>query len=330
MSHLSPTQRQLIHSFPRPKIGEEESATLDRALNILALIRDIGLILAPESLEWNLQQLVPGQGPLRILQRRLCLTELAAEELPDHSKVFGPLALSFDNAKLRDAGAMPVVYIPQGLSTPLSLIGTFCVNGTHHTKYVLEQLQQLKSLSNPQGATQAFSRTVVPDYTLNLQNTDARGQVVASHTVPASHVQHVLQYVGFNNIPFDHSIGILSVFLNMFCPTDNLHLNEPLGYYRQREWRLIAGDMRINGHPLGRELSGEEKQRLAAIDPIFWNRTLDVDGASVQRKDLAFVYDPAPGWQPLDLIQAIHAPENAVARVKQVVGDKVPVHKVMS
>ena len=224
---------------------------------------------------------------------------------------------------------MPVVYIPQGLSTPLSLIGTFCVNGTHHTKYVLGQLQQLKNLSNPQDAAQAFSLPVAAEYTLNLRNTDATGQVVASHEVPASQVQHVLQYVGFNNIPFDHSIGILAVFLNMFCPTDNLHLNEPLGYYRQREWRLIAGDMRINGRPFGRELSGVEKQRLVAIDPIFWNRTLDVDGVSVPRKDLAFVYDPVPGWQPLDLIQVIHAPEIVVARVKQIVGGKVPVHKVM-
>lgn len=319
---------QLVHSFPRPKSDESEDTTLERALNILALIRDVGLVLAPEALEWNLQQLVPGQKSLRTLQRRLCLTELSAADLPSHSKVFGPLALSFDNAKLRDAGAMPVIYIPQGLSTPLSLIGTMCVNGTHHTKYVLGQLQQLKDLSNPKSAAQEFGQPVAPNYTLDLQNTDASGQVVAKYSVPATQVQKVLQHVGFNSIPFDHSMGVLSVFLNMFCPTDNLHLSEPLGYYRQREWRLIAGDMRVDGRPMGRELSDAEKQRLAAVDPTFWNRTLDVDGTSVSRKDLAFVYDPVPGWHPLDLIESIHAPASAFSRIKQIMGDKVLVHKI--
>ncbi|MDV6347712.1 hypothetical protein R2083_09300 [Nitrosomonas sp. Is35] len=223
---------------------------------------------------------------------------------------------------------MPVIYIPQGLSTPLSLIGTFCVNGTYHTKYVLGQLQQLKNLSNPQSAAQVLGSPVAPNYTLDLQNTDAAGQVAATYAVPATHVQNVLQHVGFNNIPFDHSIGVLGVFLNMFCPTDNLHLGELLGYYRQREWRLIAGDIRINSRPMGRELSDAEKQRLATVDSIFWNRQLDVDGKSVPRKDLAFIYDPVPGWNPFDLIESIHAPSSALTRIKQIVGNKVPVHKV--
>lgn len=32
-------QRQLIHSFPRPKAGDSNETTLERALNILSLIK---------------------------------------------------------------------------------------------------------------------------------------------------------------------------------------------------------------------------------------------------------------------------------------------------
>ena len=329
MSHPSNHQRKLIHSFPRPKLGEKEDATLERALSVLNSIREVGLVLAPEALEWDLQQLNPGQEPLRILQRRLCLTELSPEDLSAHSQVFGPLALSFDIARLRDAGAMPVIYVPQGLGTPLSLIGTFCVNGAHHTKYVLGQLQQLRDLSDPERATKSYGMPVAQDYALNLQNTDPSGKIVTSYSVPAVQVQNILQYVRFNNIPFDHSIGVLGIFLNMFCPTDNLHLGEPLGYYRQREWRLIAGDMRLNGRPLGRELSDLEKESLVVVDPLFWNRALSVDGKDVPRRDLAVVYEPTAGWNALDFIESIHAPRNAVARVKEIIGATVPVHEIV-
>jgi hypothetical protein len=329
MSEPSNIKRQLIHSFPRPKVGENDDATLERALAILKLIRDVGLVLAPEVLEWDLQQLTPGRGPLRIFQQRLCLTELSPTDLPAHSHVFGPLALSFDVARLRDAGAMPVIYVPQGVGSPLSQIGTFCVNGAHHTKYVLGQLQQLKELSDPASAANTFGIPVAPNYALNLQNTDASGHVVAAYSVPAVQVQNILQHVGFNNIPFDHSIGVLAVFLNMFCPTDNLHLGEPLGYYRQREWRLIASDIRINGRPLGRDLSDVEKETLAAVDPLFWNHPLLVDGNNVPRRDLAVVYEPLVGWSALDLIESIYAPVNALPHVKKIVGEAVPVHQLV-
>jgi len=324
----SSSQQKLIHSFPRRKSGENEGATLERALKILTLIRAVGLVLAPEAVEWDLQQLTPGREPLRILQRRLCLTELSPTDLPDHSDVFGPLALSFDIERLRDAGAMPVIYVPQGVGSPLSLLGTFCVNGVHHTKYVLRQLQQLRELSDPESAAKSSGMAVAPNYTLNLQNTDSSGHVVTSYSLPAVQVQNILQHVGFNNIPFDHSIGVLGVFLSLFCPTDNLHLGEPLGYYRQREWRLIAGDMRINDCPLSRELSEPEKQSLVAADPDFWNGSLCVDGKNVQRRDLAVVYEPTERWNALDLIESIYAPRSALARVQEIFGKTVPVREL--
>jgi hypothetical protein len=235
-------------------------------------MKDVGLVLAPEVVEWDVSLLSGGTERLRLLQRRACFTELAATELAAHSAIFGPIALSFDIAKLRGAGATPVLYVPQGIGeSALSRIGTVCVRGAFHTQYVLRQLQGLKEMSDPAATAERFGMPVAPDYKLILRNPDAAGNIVAESEVPSSHVKNVLQYVGFKNIPFDHSMGVLSVLLNMFYPTDNMHTGDQLGYYRQREWRLIAGDINFNGRPMGRSLSDVETIPIVfagAVDPV--------------------------------------------------------------
>lgn len=316
---------RFMHSFPRPKAGDSAEATLNKALSILALIQKVGLVLAPEVIEWSLSPLGVSHTPLQILQRRVCFTEIEPEELRGHAKSFGPIALSFDTAKLREAGAMPVIYVPQGLGSALSQIATFCVNGVYHTKAVLTQLQQLKEMSDPAIAATKFGLPVDPNYTLTLRNVDSTSKVDASYTVPSTHARQILQHVGFNNIPFDHSIGVLAIFLNMFYPTDNLHRGELLGYYRQREWRLMAGEINFNGHPMGRELSATEKFDLATIDPIFWNRPLLVEGKNVPRKDLALVYEPVAGWNAFDLVESVYAPQCIHARIKEILGPNVSI-----
>jgi hypothetical protein len=110
--------------------------------------------------------------------------------------------------------------------------------------------------------------------------------------------------VGFNSIPFDHSSGIRGYFLDMFYPTDNTYRNNQLGYYRQREWRLIGSNVRLNGRPIGRKLLDAEAAALETIDPEFWSHKLTVDGMQRRRSDLALVYDPMPGW---DFFRLVHS-----------------------
>jgi hypothetical protein len=289
-------------------------------------MKEVGLVLAPEIVQWDVRVISGGAEELRILQRRACFTELAESELRAHSSMFGPFALSFDITALRRAGATPVIYAPQGVQeSALSQIGTFCVRGAYHTRYVLRQLQGLKEMSDPSLAAERFGMPVSPNYELNLQNPDSAGNVLAQYSVPASNVRHVLQHVGFNNIPFDHSIGILGVFLNMFYPTDNMHTGDLLGYYRQREWRLIAGDINFNGRPMGRNLTDLEVTRLQEIDSQFWTRELSVEGVQHKRYALALIYDPIPDWNFFQLVEAVFVPSHAVDRVSAIVGDKVMV-----
>ena len=318
--------RRFFHSFPRPKKDEPEGSSLARGLNALSLMKRIGPILAPEVVNWDVSGFSLGAKQLSILQRRMSFTELSISELPEHSKVFGPISLAFDLAALRAAGAVPVIYVPQGIADgPLSQIATFCVHGIHHTKGVLSQLQQLKETADPVRLGQSLNMPVDPNCVLQLKNTDSAGNTVAQYSIRLTEVQHLLQYVGFNSIPFDHSAGILGYFLDMFYPTDNSYKNDQLGYYRQREWRLIVTNINLKGRPIGRKLSESEVAELEQIDPEFWSRKLSVDGVEQPRSELALVYDPTPGWNFLDLVEEVLVPADAVNRTRAIVGDRISV-----
>jgi hypothetical protein len=78
-------------------------------------MKEVGLVLAPELVNWDVSAISGGAEQLHILQRRACFTELSATELVAHSAIFGPVAMSFDIARLRGAGATPVIYVPQGV-----------------------------------------------------------------------------------------------------------------------------------------------------------------------------------------------------------------------
>jgi len=294
----------------------------------LTLMKELGLVLAPEIVEWDLHALAVGGEQLRLLQRRVSFTELSANELAPHSEIFGPIALAFDIAKLRENGAMPVIYVPQGVAeSPFSQIATFCVRGAYHTKHVLRQLQELKELSDPDLAAKHFRMPTSQNYKLNLQNSDPAGSIVAKYDIPASYVQDVLSYVGFNNIPFNHSVGVLGVFMNMFYPTDNTHTGDQLGYYRQREWRLVAGDISVNDRPIGRELTEKELCEIENIDPEFWTRNLEYEGNSKKRSSLALIYDPVPDWRFFDFVETVYVPKDvpkeALEQARTIVGDKL-------
>ena len=99
-----------------------------------------------------------------------------------------------------------------------------------------------------------------PVWTLNLQNTDERGRVVAHYDVPADQVKKVLDHILFKAIPFDHSSAFLGLMMNVFYPTDNDYTGTELGYYRQREWRLTETGIAFHGHPMTRLLTANERK----------------------------------------------------------------------
>jgi hypothetical protein len=224
---------------------------------------------------------------------------------------------------------MPVSYAPQGQgSDAVGQLATFVVRGAYHTRYVLQKLRELKDTSDPtlaQVQANAMGMPLDPNFHLVLNNTDATGNIVAQYQVPAAHVQHVFQHVGYNNNPLEHSIAVLDILLHIFGPTDNTLTGAALEYYRQREWRLTGAKIAINGRSLSRDLTAAERARLLAIDQGFWSKPIPFEGNMTAREFLALLYPPRDNWSPFEIVTAIYTPRGTEKRVRAIVGDTVPI-----
>jgi hypothetical protein len=102
-------ERKFFHSFPRPRPSDTPETLNARALAILRLVKEIGLIVAPE---------IQGgtHRSIKYDQLRICFTEFHESELRQHAQRFGPFALEFEIGRLRQMGALPVIYMPQPVS----------------------------------------------------------------------------------------------------------------------------------------------------------------------------------------------------------------------
>ncbi|BAP88206.1 putative uncharacterized protein [Burkholderiales bacterium GJ-E10] len=213
---------------------------------------------------------------------------------------------------------MPVIYAPQELpGHPASVIAEFCVKAAWHTKYVLERLEELKSVAEALGTGMYNGFPVDKDATIDLNNLTPEGVRVNGFKVRPSDVAALMTHIGYRNIPFAHSIAMLGIYENMFYPTDNAHSDDMLGYYRQREWRLVQSSIEINGQPTSRSLTAGERRQLEAIDPVFWQRELTIRGEVSSRSALAQVYLPYGNLPLRDLVECIVVPPSAEASVRE-------------
>ena len=297
--------RFFYHSFPRPRQGETDGETASRGWSVLQSMRQLGLILAPEVVEWRTPVSLGTPSPTRILQRRICFTELSPEELSEHSRRFGPFALEFETTALRRIGALPVIYMPQALSEKdhLALLGSFVVGHLDQIRGTLERLDELNQLDSP-AFVQSFGASSISDDTMvNLRNVDESGGTVQESQVPWKAIRAFLNYIGFRTAPFSAMTGVTTIAQTLFYPTDDDRHEQELGYYRQREWRITA-DYYVNGSPRGRGLQDEEKQLLLELDEA-----------------LALV-QPRPA-ELLDAVARIVVPDSFSDQAGQIFGDRV-------
>jgi hypothetical protein len=325
---VTTTDRFFFHSFPRRAKDETPADQLVRGLNILRTIKEIGLVLAPEIVSWSQPTISGTPRQITYRQQRLCFTELARTELPEHSKRFGPFSLQFSINTLRRLGALPVIYLPQNVKTDtaLSSAGAVIAATMGDIKYTLGQLQQLSRLADLSyvrtipGAETASS--VSADCILNLQNKDEAGNVVATYQVPLRHVLNFLEYLGFRNPPFELMAGILNLTQSLFYPTDDERHDEHLAYYRQREWRITAG-MRLGGVQHGHAATDAERKRLLEIDRRFWNKEESDKDGTFRRIDYAYVIDRFEGAPIFDAIEKVIVPDGLSCEAVKLFGDKV-------
>lgn len=313
-----------FHSFPRPRKDENFRATAKRALKIISFMSEVGLILAPEIVKWQTEPIAgEGEPPLEFIQKRACFTELSEDLLPNHSRTFGPVSLAFDIKALRSIGATPVVYAPQGISDQVvSYLSTFLVRGAYNTRAVMQALHDLNTVRSKLVAQYGL---VADNCVANLKNEYPPGHISQEFTVALKDIESVLSHILFRNIPFDHSISVLDMFQNMFYPTDNDHAGDALGYYRQREWRLIGSNIAFNGFPLCRELTAIEKGKLEKVDKSFWAKGIVCKGDRSKRLDLAVIYQGYEGWSIFDAIKKVIVPHIIFEDMKKLVGRHVEI-----
>ena len=318
--------RYFYHSFPRPRRGESREETVNRGWSILQSMRSIGLILAPEIVEWRTPVSIGSPSPIRLLQQRICFTELSPDELGAHSTRFGPFSIEFDVMTLRRAGALPVVYMPQALSRQdhLALLGPIIVSHLGHIKYTIEQLEFLNRFNDPSYVKNQFpeAERMSPDCVLTLTNGDQSRGTLQEFQVPWRAIRDLLGYLGFENAPYDAMTGVTSVVQSLFYPTDDEHSDDLLGYYRQNEWR-ITGGYYINGVPRARSLEEDEKLSLAELDSAFWKRELSDGKGGFFRANKALVLSESD--RLLKTVRRLYVPEEKAQEARRIFGERVTI-----
>lgn len=209
----------------------------------------------------------------------------------------------------------------------MSWIGVFCVNGAYHLKGLLNSIAELETLEQ-RILSENPGLTIDPNCMVTLTNPNPNGEIAQQAQVKLSDITAILNYLQFRNIPWSHSVSTLSYFLELFCPTDNLHSGELLGYYRQREWRLTAREINFHNLPAYLPLTSMQRNRLEQIDPDFWGREIKLGDKTQKRSLWAVVYKPEPDWDFFSFVDAIVAPKDAENAIRRIVGGTVRIEAI--
>jgi hypothetical protein len=289
--------RYFYHSFPHPRKGEDAQL---KGLKILECMANVGLVLAPELVEWK-QPLTDATERIHTsIQQRISFTEISPRRLKSHAKKFGPFALEFEINDLRRLGAVPVFYIPHQLSEQpgYSAVGMSLVVQLFDAQFTMDKLNELQTISNHAPHSQ------LPFLDPNI-NTGFLDQLFVINT---DDITRILSFVNYRVAPFDMMRDTLSGVSNLFYPTDNLRHSKLLDYYRQREWRLI-GHIAKDGKPLARGLSPIESQQVVDTCSDFWNHNCAKGNVAFKRIDKALVISSFEYRHILNAVRRIIAPE---------------------
>jgi hypothetical protein len=119
--------------------------------------------------------------------------------------------------------------------------------------------------------------------------------------------------------PPDILLPALEGMLKFFYPADDLHHDEVLGYYREREWR-IAGNIAIRGVEMMRRPSTELIERLKTLDGDFFGREFPPNSGRSLAEGVFVI--PGLGTQSiLQMANRVIVPEEAASKVETILKD---------
>lgn len=300
-------ERYFYHSFPRR--GRETEGEIEKGCQILTLIRDFGLVMAPETVKWEYEH-ADGAPPREsvVLQQRVCFTELEPRELSLHAKKFGRFALEFDIPTLKSLGAVPVFYIPRALAkaegaegTASTLVMTL-IDATVLLTRIEKVLGELQKVDQKEGIVQC---------SFGFQETRNK-----QFDLDAGEIRRVLEAFTHALTPPELMLPALEGLLKFFYPADDDRRDEVLGYYREREWR-IAGSLAIRGKDLMARPSTELIDRLKALDTDFFGRELPPNSGTSLAEGV-FVLPGLGDRRILQMARRIIVPEAGLAQAKAI------------
>jgi hypothetical protein len=250
--------RFFYHSFPRPRRDEDAIA---KGFKILRSILTDGLLLVPETISFSDPYGRKPDDKITAVQRRICFTELQPNELPDHAKSFGPFAIEFTIPSLRLLGALPTIYVPDS-ARGLEAIGTSLLARFSDAVSILDSLMKTKSFSGP-------------NLKVTLTTSDGTAHAVNfdEHQTTAIR-QYISMLEGIPGKPIIEIVNALIGMSGIFYPTDNLRYTGELGYYRQREWRIVSGGF-VDDVATTTPASPPQIRQLLEIDSDFFSKEME-------------------------------------------------------
>jgi hypothetical protein len=298
--------RFLYHCFPRR--GASSAGEIEKGLKILTCIRDFGLLLLPESIEWS--QPVNNKPPrtFPVVQPRICFTDLAPVELSEHAEKFGRFALEFEVEVARQLGAVPVFYVPQrggGLGTSLVAILLDARAVIDRAALLHKVLKENDPEIERLDVTTGFARNPQDKKTFNIHSVESKV---------------LLEALNHQATPWPMLSQGFDALMGFFYPADNTVHDKPLQYYQQREWR-IACNFAINGVDVLRRPSEDEARRISEIEPQFFLRPVQTDHGAVERLSRSLIHPGLDGKTILQLAKKLIAPESAIDQIREAIKD---------
>lgn len=297
------------HCFPRRVSGESVESAHKRGFATLESMVKHGLLLTIELVQWP--ELYHGNqigATTTASQRRLSFTQLPGERLSDHRKIFGDFALEFSIANLVHIGGVPVIYFPRPQAGQIGLegVGSNMVNRLAEVRTLLAMLKEI-------------SHALVDAPGFKLENCPPAGGAPMIASFSTEETAGIRRFLA--SIPslrgvstFDHLLGGIDGVFSLFYYTDDSKYTVPLGYYQQREWRLL--NCFHNNTALSHPATIEQVEELLKINAAFFGKQMQfAQGEEIMAKHCHF-YPSLNGRHILSYVRRIFVPMSYEEPVK--------------
>jgi len=277
---------------------------LRKGLGILKSIVENGILLTPESIEWE-EPLENGTlvNKMIAIAKSCSFTEIPLNRLKTHSDKFGYFSIEFNIEVLRKLGAIPVFYLPRACEGDDSLesLASSLMIRLGEIQELLNNLRKLEKWAEENSGK--------ADYYPKL---DICGQRRIGRCNPKA-IEDVIAFCRGPSQPIRILRNALRVISGFHYPAEDYQYTKMMGYYKQREWRIVA-NMSFHGKELTYPIDDEGiKEMLIGIDPDFYQKDIRLHyNRTARRVDLCQFYPEHNKRKFIEYAHRVIVPSKAV------------------